>query len=45
MDDPLWPLIARIEADGGENYSEIKLISSLAPAAVEEHLNKQKKKK
>jgi hypothetical protein len=41
VDDATWPLIARIESAGGDNYSEIKLISAHEPAAVEEQLSRK----
>jgi len=44
VDDPIWPLIARIETDGGDNYSEIVLVSAHDPAAVEAQLSKKKRR-
>jgi hypothetical protein len=41
-DDAQWPVLLRVEAGGGDTYSELLIISRLAPKEVEAQLGKAK---
>jgi hypothetical protein len=40
VDDATWPVIVRVESDGGDNYAELSIVSSKSIADLEPSLSK-----